>query len=102
MERDNIMIAKVSIHDAARIIKEDKYANWSDEGALAIARYLADLEKKMGMEYELDLREIRRDFKEFRNLEDLYRATGLDAYDHKRQRTLVAALDDGGFIILDD
>ena len=96
------MIAKVSIHDAARIIREDKYANWSDEGALAIARYLADLEKRMGREYELDLREIRRDFKEYSSFEELYRKTGLDAYDHRRQRTLVAELDNGGFVILDD
>ena len=102
MGREYAMIAKVSIYDAARMIKEDKYANWSDEGALAIARYLSDLEKRMGREYELDLIAIRRDFKEFRNLEDIYRATGLDAYDHHRQRTLVAELDNGGFVVLDD
>lgn len=43
----------------------DKYANWSDDAAHAIAEYLEQEEEATGASYELDVVAIRCDFHEY-------------------------------------
>lgn len=57
-------------HEAAQILIEDKYANWSRAGAYALAEYLEELEADTGEEIEFDLVAIRCDFTEYASLAD--------------------------------
>ena len=89
----------VSAYDVARMLREDKWARWTDEGALAIARYLEGLDEDTGEEYEIDVTSIRGEFAEYRNEENLVCDTGLTAAEHDANGTLVARLDNGGVVI---
>ena len=89
----------VSVCEVARILKSDKWARWSDEGALAIARYLEWMEEETGTECEVDTTSIRGEFAEYRNEEDLVGDTGLTAAEHEANGTLLARLKNGGFVI---
>mgnify|MGYP005861148999 CR=1 FL=1 len=89
----------VSVCEVARMLKEDKWARWTDEGAFAIARYLDDLEDQLGEEYEVDVTGIRGEFAEYRNEYDLVSDTGKTADTHEKNGTLLARLKNGGFVI---
>ena len=100
--RESIMKMTLSVYAVARIIKEDRHAYWSDDAALAIAQYLDRLEEETGEEYEVDVAKIRWDFAEYRDIESLVRETGRTAAEHEENGTLVAKLDNGGFVVLAD
>ena len=89
----------LSTVEAARLLMKDKWAKWSEYGALAVVEYLERLEEDIGEEIDLDVASIRGEFAEYRNEEDLVCDTGLTAAEHEANGTLVARLDNGGFVI---
>ena len=59
----------INTSDIARALKSDENANWSWNGAKALAEYLEELEEETGEEMELDVVAIRCDFSEYESLE---------------------------------
>jgi hypothetical protein len=60
----------LSTNDIATELWDDKNADWSWNGAHALAEYLEECEESAGEEIELDLVVIRCDFSEYESLED--------------------------------
>ena len=94
------MKVTLTTYEAARMIKEDKWAKWSDAGALAVVKYLEGVENATGEEIELDLPSIRGDFAEYESEEALVQDTEKTPAEHEAQGTLVARLENGGFVVL--
>ena len=63
------MKTTLSTLDIARALHRDDNANWSWNGAKAIAEYLEEYEESTGDEMELDVCAIRCDFSEHESLE---------------------------------
>jgi len=63
------MKTTLSTSDIARSLHRDDNANWSWNGAKALAEYLEQLEEETGEEMELDVCAIRCDFSEYESLE---------------------------------
>lgn len=59
----------LTTHDIATELHDDKNANWSWSGALALAEYLEELEMEMPTEIEFDRVAIRCDFSEYDSLQ---------------------------------
>lgn len=57
-------------YDIAHELMQDDNANWSHNGAYAIANYLKELEEDMGESFEFDAVAIRCDFSEYESLID--------------------------------
>ena len=51
--------------DVANALAKDEYANWSQNGALALAEYLEEYEESTGEELEFDPVAIRCEFSEY-------------------------------------
>jgi hypothetical protein len=64
------MKTTLNTSDIARALKSDENANWSWNGAKALAEYLEQLEEDTGEEMELDVVAIRCDFSEFASLQE--------------------------------
>ena len=64
-----IMKATLNTYDIANALKSDDNANWSWDGAKALAEHLEELEQDTGKEMELDVCAIRCDFSEYESLE---------------------------------
>ena len=63
------MKTTLSTSDIARALHRDDNANWSWNGAKALAEYLEQLEEETGEEMEFDAVAIRCDFSEYGSLE---------------------------------
>ena len=63
------MKTTLNTSDIARALHRDDNANWSWNGAKALAEYLEQLEEDTGEEMELDVCAIRCDFSEYESLE---------------------------------
>jgi len=59
----------MTTHEIAESLINDQYANWSRNGARALAEYLEELEESTGEEMELDVVAIRCDFSEWPSLQ---------------------------------
>jgi hypothetical protein len=60
----------LSTNEIANALRDDKNADWSWNGALALAEYLEECEESTGEEMELDVVAIRCDFSEYESLQD--------------------------------
>ena len=60
----------LSTYQIAEALIQDDNANWTRSGALALAKYLEEIEEDTGEEMELDVVAIRCDFSEYSSLED--------------------------------
>ena len=60
----------LNTYDVATALFKDKHANWSPDGALALAEYFEDYEQDIGEELELDIVMIRCDFAEYKSLKE--------------------------------
>ena len=60
----------LNTYDVATALFKDKHANWSPEGALALAEYFEDYEQDIGEELELDIVMLRCDFSEYKSLKE--------------------------------
>ena len=58
----------LNTNDIAQALYNDKNANWSYEGATALAEWLEEMEEGSEEEQELDVVAIRCDFSQFDNL----------------------------------
>lgn len=56
--------------DIAHELLQDESANWSYNGACALAEYLEEYEESTGDEIELDIVAIRCEFSEYSSLQD--------------------------------
>ena len=54
----------------ANALKSDTNANWSYDGAMALAEYLEEMEESTGEEMELDVVAIRCDYSEYASLQE--------------------------------
>jgi len=64
------MKTTLSTSDIARALHRDDNANWSWNGAKALAEYLEEYEESTGEEMEFDAVAIRCEFSEYGSLED--------------------------------
>jgi hypothetical protein len=64
------MKTTLNTSDIASALESDENANWSWNGAKALAEYLEEYEESTGRELELDVCAIRCDFSEHSSLED--------------------------------
>ena len=64
------MKTTLSTSDIARALHRDDNANWSWNGAKALAEYLEEMENALGEEMELDVCVFRCEFSEYVNLLD--------------------------------
>jgi uncharacterized metal-binding protein len=60
----------LSTYQIADELRNDTNANWSCNGALALAEHLEEYEESTGEELELDVCAVRCDFSEYANLQD--------------------------------
>lgn len=58
----------LNTHAAAHLLTQDKNANWSYRGAMALVEYLEELEESTGEEMEFCAVAIRCDFAEWQDL----------------------------------
>tara|TARA_R110000868_G_scaffold181762_2_gene422708 strand:- start:1308 stop:1682 length:375 start_codon:yes stop_codon:yes gene_type:complete len=63
------MKTTLNTYDIANALMQDDNANWSYNGAKALAEYLDELEQDLGEELELDVVAIRCDYSEYSSLE---------------------------------
>lgn len=84
---------------AANILMDDTYANWSYDGAHALAEYLEQLSADIGEDMDLDRVAIRCQFSEYDSLSDL-----LTDYPDEDEETIldrVVATDNESYWIVD-
>jgi len=62
------MKTTLNTHDITKALLDDKYAEWSYNGAKALAEYLEEYEEECGVELELDVVALRCDFSEYTSL----------------------------------
>jgi len=62
------MKTTLNTSDIAHALKSDENANWSWNGAKALAEHLEEYEESTGEELELDVCAIRCDFSEYKNM----------------------------------
>lgn len=58
----------LTTHEAAHILLDDKFANWSYKGAFALIGYIEEIEDETSGEYELDRVALRCEFSEYESL----------------------------------
>lgn len=63
------MKTTLNTYDIANALKSDENANWTWNGARALAEYLEQIEEDTGEEMELDVVAIRCEFSEYESLE---------------------------------
>jgi hypothetical protein len=73
---------QLSVSEAAHQLLNDDYANWSYEGAHAIADYLDDLQEECGGDWSFDVVAVRCDYSE------LSAADLVDSYGYLHYREL--------------
>lgn len=59
------------------MLLDDKNANWSYDGAIALCEYFEELEGDCGEEMEFDVVAIRCDWSEYASLEDAAKDRGM-------------------------
>ena len=67
--------------EIAHELFQDENANWSYNGAYALANYLQELEEDLGESIEFDRVAIRCDFSEYESLQEWASEYGLDCID---------------------
>ena len=67
--------------EIAHELFQDENANWSYNGAYALANYLQELEEDLGESIEFDAVAIRCDFSEYESLQEWASEYGLDCID---------------------
>lgn len=72
------MKTTLSTHEAANILLDDEFANWSRGAAFALVEYLEELEGETGEEFELDRIAIRCEWSEYGTLEEWAEDYGAD------------------------
>ena len=78
----------------------DHNSSWSYYGAIALAKWLEEMEEEAGEEHELDLVALRCDFAEYTSAIDVCVEYGLnanteqDAIDILREKTIVIKVSD--------
>jgi hypothetical protein len=58
----------LTTYEAAHILLDDEFANWSYNGAFALVNYIEEVEDETSEEYELDRVALRCEFSEYRSL----------------------------------
>jgi len=106
--KSTTMKTTLSTYQIADALKTDENANWSWNGAKALAEYLEQLEEDTGEEMELDVCAIRCaircDFSEYASLEDWADDYGmdediLDGEDEEREDKIRDYIQDRGQIV---
>ena len=73
------MKKKLSTYEIAEMLRADQNANWSYEGAHALAGYLEEIEASSGEEIEFDPVAIRCDFAEYSSAREAAKEHSFDA-----------------------
>jgi hypothetical protein len=60
----------LSVHEIANELKNDQYAGWSYDGAMALAEHLDQMDQDSGDDTEFDVVAIRCDFSEYESAQD--------------------------------
>jgi len=68
----------LSTHEAANILLNDEFANWSRAAAFALVEHYEALEEDLGESIELDRVAIRCEFSEYKTLEEWAEDYGAD------------------------
>jgi len=96
----------LNTYDVANALAKDEFANWSQNGALALAEYLEEYEESTGEDLEFDPIAIRCEFSEYESaIEAAAQYTSkftneAGALEYLRDHTTVITYD-GGVIIQD-
>ena len=69
IKTNQTMKTTLNTYDIANALKSDENANWTWNGARALAEYLEQIEEDTGEEMELDVVAIRCEFSEYESLE---------------------------------
>tara|TARA_Y100000401_G_C8272201_1_gene198941 strand:+ start:501 stop:857 length:357 start_codon:yes stop_codon:yes gene_type:complete len=88
----------LNTHEAAGILMDDDCANWSPDGAVALIRYLEDLEAYTGEEMELDRVALRCGFSEYDSAADFAESYWATVGDRDRECDIDRELDSVGEI----
>ena len=93
---------QLSTTEVARRLKNDPYAGWSYEGALALAEYLAEYVEDTDENMELDIVAIRCDFSEYEDLANFNQDTGseFETIEDLQDNTTVIHVENTGKIIV--
>lgn len=93
----------LSNYDVAHALRADSNANWSRNGAVAMALYMESLESDLGVEIDLDVVAIRCDFSEYSSAVDAASEYGWsaepDEYDDANEAAALAWLQDRTSVI---
>ena len=95
-----MIIETMTIEQIAHALYQDEFANWTYEGAYALADYMDTLSAEMGEDIAFDRIAWRCDFNEFRSLDEyIEQYSDEDIEDWDDVEGLVAVLDNGGAIV---
>ena len=89
----------LSTYEVAELLLADEYANWSYDGAKALAEYFEEYEEETGTEIEFDRVAIRCDYNEYDSLEDVLADYSKADIDELREYTEVIEVSNGHIII---
>ena len=97
------MKIELSTYEAADILLNDEYANWSRGAALALVGYYESIENECGESIELDHVAIRCDWTEYSSIEEASKAYSNvlapePALEYFTERTTVIVFE-GGILI---
>jgi len=67
----------ITAQEMAKDLRNDPYANWSEEGAKTMAEYLLEFEADCGTEMEWDIAAVRADYQEYESACKACRDLGL-------------------------
>lgn len=70
---------ELTVHDTAAQLRDDRHADWTRGGALAMAEYLVQMSEGNGEDMELDIVAIRCEYTEWASLEEYLEAYLLEA-----------------------
>ena len=85
------MKIELSTYEAANILLEDEFANWSHNAALAIIEYYEGLEEDLGESIDLDRVAIRGDWSEYKSVAEAVECYDEDWEEGKKRREAALA-----------
>lgn len=89
----------LSRDEAAYMLLNDKYANWTLAGARALVDYIEEYEHETGELVEFDRVALRCGWSEYASSDEALGDYGLDSFAELGQSTTVLALDTGGVVV---
>ena len=92
----------MTIEDMITDLMCDPWANWTPQGARALAEYFDDLSDELGEDIEWDRVAMRCSFTEYSSIESAMEAFGIDRHENDLRHNTTVIDCDNGHVIVED